>query len=173
VRRHRERHDVEKWNRELDAVVAQGPGQSIPWLRGAFHTHERQIADLLGEMNELRALYLARVTGLLTVREAQLLRACRVCRDSDQGPMTFNFGEEYAHTSCLSLCSKEATMSTPQTPQQPGRSATPPPPPQPPQPAPAQPGQPAPQAPPPSAPTPAVPRQEQYTADPWAAEIGE
>jgi hypothetical protein len=66
----------------------------------------------------------------------------------------------------------EVAVSAPQTPQQPGRPATPPPP-QPQQPTPAQPGQPAPQAPPPSAPTPAVPRQEQYTADPWAAEIGE
>jgi hypothetical protein len=63
----------------------------------------------------------------------------------------------------------ELTMSAPQPPQQPGRPATPPPP-QPQQPAPAQPG-PAPQAPPPSAPTPAAPRQEQYTADPWAAEV--
>jgi hypothetical protein len=181
MRRHRERHDVEKWNRELDAVVAQGPGQSIPWLRGAFHTHETQIADLLGEMDELRALYLARAGELLTAREAQLLRVCRVCRNSDQGPMTYDFGEEYAHTGCLSrpglsLHSKEVIMSAPTPPQQPGRPATPPPQ-QPQQPAPAQPAQPAPQAPPPSAPTPAAPRQEReeglltLTSDPFAEEV--
>ena len=74
---------------------------AFDWLCGAFHTHKSQLAHLLEEKRELAALLLAAVERPLTVREAQLTNACRVCRKPYSAPFVLDYGKEFAHEECL------------------------------------------------------------------------
>ena len=89
----------------LDSVTAEGTDFALSWLRAAYITHEEQKARLLADLAELRSLYLANVSGPLSVREAQLLHVCRVCRRpwlaGDKGNLVLNHGREHAHERCL------------------------------------------------------------------------
>lgn len=86
-------------NETLDAVIKQGPEESVPWLRGAFHTHCSQIDRLRDDCEALRRLCLEVGVFRLTVEQARLLRVCRVCRKPDAD--VYEFGKEHAHADCL------------------------------------------------------------------------
>lgn len=95
-------------NRKIDEVLAHGEAIAVEWLRGAFHTHESWLAHILAEFRELRQLFLANVTRPLTIREAQLLDVCRVCRyraalGAESSAFVLNYGKEHAHQLCLDM----------------------------------------------------------------------
>lgn len=89
-------------NRQVDEVMASNPAFALTWLRGALLSTARAKAELLADYQELKELHLkGRGPGLLSVREAQLCDACRICRRPCSAPFVLNFGEEYAHQACL------------------------------------------------------------------------
>ena len=90
-------------NAKIDHAFSFGHKAGVDWLRGDYHSQDDRAMRLLADLKELRAMYLAAVPDRpLTIREAQLLKVCRVCRQDDRGgPFLFNFGEEYAHVACL------------------------------------------------------------------------
>ena len=98
---------IKETNEKIDHALSYGQQAGIDWLRGAFHTHTNQIESLKEKLNELRTLYLVRLENRLSVREAQLLRVCRICRkkdhpiNADTGSFILNFGDEFAHQKCL------------------------------------------------------------------------
>ncbi len=94
--------EIAETNKQIEKVLTYGPEEAILWLRSAFHTHQDQLAHLREKLRELRALYLAKHDGVLSVPEARLLNVCRVCRGSHaNGVFVFNFGQEFAHLACL------------------------------------------------------------------------
>jgi len=95
--------EIKQANEQIERVLKYGDKEALKWLRAAYHTHEDQLAHMRAKMKELRAACLARMTGTLSVKEAQLLNVCRVCRGSYQakGVFVFNYGEEFAHQKCL------------------------------------------------------------------------
>lgn len=97
----RDEATIAERNKKLNEVIGHGPDVAISWLRSAFHMHEEQRDDLLVKLHELRALYLAKVSGPLTVQEAQLLNVCRVCRGKVGGPFLLQYGAEFAHEGCV------------------------------------------------------------------------
>lgn len=104
----RNEQQIAEANRQIDEALAHGKKAAISWLRRAYHAHENQIERLRGDFDELRALFLACIRRPLSVREAQLLRVCRVCRGPNDpkapgDPFVLKYGDEHAHQSCLDL----------------------------------------------------------------------
>jgi hypothetical protein len=92
---------IKATNDRIDEVERYGTKEALSWLRSAYHTHEEGILELRARIADLRALLQQHHRGLLTVREAQLLDVCRICRGPSGAPFTLNYGEEFAHDQCL------------------------------------------------------------------------
>ncbi len=74
----------------------------IGWLKGAYFSHEMQIAALRNKLAALRTLALTSVNRPLTVEEARLRDVCRICRGKPSASFLYNYGKEYAHRDCVS-----------------------------------------------------------------------
>lgn len=98
-----EERKAQKRNEELDKVEKSGPVFALQWLRSAYHTQSKSADHILELLHELRGCYLSVVPGKLSVREGQLLNVCRICREpyGTSMPFILNYGEEFAHQSCL------------------------------------------------------------------------
>lgn len=96
----------------LDAVDALDPAAARAWYRSAFFSHEDAVERLREKIADLRRELLLALTRpvCLTVKQARLLDVCRVCLQSTNGlrqspgdsdALVLNYGEEFAHASCL------------------------------------------------------------------------
>ena len=102
-----------KWV-SMDDPILEEIGE--PWVQNQYKfTCTRLEKDLISLRDKLKETrdFAKNIPGLkdlqLSVKEAQLMKVCRICKEVDfprtidnkTDPLVINYGEEYAHESCL------------------------------------------------------------------------
>lgn len=101
---------VKDAHKELDKIRNTDLTGQVHWLRQAFTAHYWGSEDLRLDLKELRELALAWLNESgreITIKEAQMLDACRICKKKPTGALILDGGKEYACQSCLQ---KEDTL---------------------------------------------------------------
>jgi len=80
------------------------------YIKWQYKAQQETVAAFREDVRKLRSLAMSILNGKteFSLDDCRLLDICRICRKEASGPLTLNYGEEYAHTDCLKKDSKSA-----------------------------------------------------------------
>jgi hypothetical protein len=109
---------TDRVNEDLSRLDRYPADKQLDWLRQACRSNIRAMDELRANYRTLAAHVLTWPEvreRTLTVKDAQLLHVCRLCKGPPKGRLMTNFGREYACWECLvkAGCINEAEEAGP------------------------------------------------------------